>query len=79
MIFMVVTSSMDKKIDIQDIKDKKLLRINYMSSMTDGIYVLSIHKVIYRTLFEILCQLKQPNHQKLKVKTIEGRAINITE
>ena len=50
-----------------------------MSSMTDGIYVLSIHKVIYRTLFEILCQLKQPNHQKLKVKTIEGRAISITE
>ena len=41
-------------------------------------YLLRILKKMYIT-FEISRQLKQPNRQKLKVKTIEGRAISINE
>ena len=43
------------------------------------LYLLCIRKIIYVTLYEITCQLKQPNRQKLKVKTIEGRALSIIE
>ena len=34
-------------------------------------YLLRIYEIIYITLFKISCQLKQPNSQKLKVKTTE--------
>ena len=45
----------------------------------DNIYRLRIHKIVSITLFKISCQFQQPNCQKLKVKTIEGRAISINE
>ena len=44
-----------------------------------NINLLHICKIVYITLFKISCQLQQPNVQKLKVKTIKGRAVCITE